>query len=108
MIAKKDINRELLLDLLTKEAYLRVTFTKYTTNTIRVMYCTLKGTLIPTKFSNSIKVTVSSREDPNLLPVWDINNFGWRSFKISNIISVETASESRMGQLTTMLKNKKK
>lgn len=106
MLAKKDINRAMLLDLLTKEAYIKVTFTKVTTNTVRVMYCTLKDILIPTIFSKSIAITLSSKEDPNLLPVWDVIKSGWRSFKISTILSVEKASESRMGEIASRIKKK--
>lgn len=104
MLDKNNINKPTLINLLTTEAYLKVIFTKVTTGSIRVMYCTLKDVLIPTMFANSITNTLSNKNDPDLLPVWDINNGGWRSFRISTIISVEKASESRLGEIAARLK----
>lgn len=52
----------------------------------REMRCTLKQDLIP----SYDKVTDRTREPkPDLLAVWDIDNDGWRTITIPNIISVE-------------------
>ena len=89
MLSDKDINRSNLLDLLSKEEYLKILFKKSTTQTMRTMICTLYGDSIPTSFAKSIEATIKQNDNLDILPVWDVIKGKWRSFHISNIISVD-------------------
>ena len=89
MLDDKDINRGTLLDLLSKEEYLKILFKKSTTQTMRTMICTLYGDSIPTSFAKSIEATINQNDNLDILPVWDVIIGKWRSFHISNIISVD-------------------
>jgi len=89
MLDDKDINRGTLLDLLLKEEYLKILFKKSTTQTMRTMICTLYGDSIPTSFAKSIQATINQNDNLDILPVWDVIKGKWRSFNISNIISVD-------------------
>ena len=57
------------------------------------MLCTLNSDLLPGKYSNYTEKIAKSSEDPDLLPVWDVEKGDWRSFRISNTLSVETIEE---------------
>ena len=89
MLDDKDINRGTLLDLLSKEEYLKILFKKSTTQTMRTMICTLYSDSIPTSFAKSIQATINQNDNLDILPVWDVIIGKWRSFHISNIISVD-------------------
>jgi hypothetical protein len=89
MLDNKDINRSNLLKLLLQEEYLKILFKKSTTQTMRTMICTLYGNSIPTSFAKSIEATINQNDNLDILPVWDIIKGKWRSFHISNIISVD-------------------
>jgi hypothetical protein len=63
-----------------------VTFTKVD-GTTRVMQCTLDPDLLPPpKEGDEEKV----KKEPNLsiLPVWDVEKEGWRSFKVDSVTEV--------------------
>ena len=89
MLDNKDINRSNLLKLLLQEEYLKILFKKSTTQTIRTMICTLYGDSIPTSFAKAIQATINQNDNLDILPVWDVIKGKWRSFHISNIISVD-------------------
>jgi WYL_2, Sm-like SH3 beta-barrel fold len=89
MLDNKDINRSNLLKLLLQEEYLKILFKKSTTQTMRTMICTLYGNSIPTSFAKSIEATIKQNDNLDILPVWDVIKGKWRSFHISNIISVD-------------------
>lgn len=89
MLSDKEINRSNLLKLLVQEEYLKILFKKSTTQTIRTMICTLYGDSIPTSFAKSIEATIKQNDNLDILPVWDVIKGKWRSFHISNIISVD-------------------
>ena len=89
MLSDKEINRSNLLKLLLQEEYLKILFKKSTTQTMRTMICTLYGDSIPTSFAKSIEATIKQNDNLDILPVWDIIKGKWRSFHISNIISVD-------------------
>lgn len=53
----------------------------------RTMKCTLKSDLLPIfEIKEGAKIKV---ENPEVLSVWDLENEGWRSFRIENIISAD-------------------
>lgn len=89
MLDDKEINRSNLLKLLLQEEYLKILFKKSTTQTMRTMICTLYGDSIPTSFAKSIQATINQNDNLDILPVWDVIKGKWRSFHISNIISVD-------------------
>lgn len=69
-----------------KENVVTVVFTK-TDGTERTMKCTTDSKLIPTQ-----PVTESTRkpkkENPEVFAVYDVENAGWRSFKLKSIKSI--------------------
>jgi hypothetical protein len=89
MLSDKEINRSNLLKLLVQEEYLKILFKKSTTQTMRTMICTLYGDSIPTSFAKAIQATINQNDNLDILPVWDVIKGKWRSFHISNIISVD-------------------
>lgn len=95
MLSDKEINRSNLLDLLSKEEYLKILFKKSTTQTMRTMICTLYGDSIPTSFAKSIEATINQNDNLDILPVWDVIKGKWRSFHISNIISVDIIEKKK-------------
>jgi hypothetical protein len=62
-----------------------VTFTK-TDGTERVMKCTLQSHVLP--ITEIVESKVIKTENPNVLSVWDLDNNGWRSFKIDSVLSL--------------------
>lgn len=89
MLPKNEINRSSLLKLLSTKPVLKITFKKSTTNSIRVMLCTLSSTEIPSNHQKALASVFTDTSNPDILPVWDIVKGGWRSFRISNILSVD-------------------
>jgi hypothetical protein len=68
-----------------------VTFTKVD-GTKRVMKCTLKEDLLPTwEFDGLMKSGFDPKKPVNekVLPVWDLENKGWRSFRVDSVLSLE-------------------
>jgi hypothetical protein len=60
-----------------------VLFTKVD-GTTRSMRCTLKEGIVP-----EIKGDGSKKENPEVLAVWDLEQHGWRSFRLDSISSVD-------------------
>jgi hypothetical protein len=82
-------NKAFIKELLTTSV-LRVQFTKKD-GTTRVMRCTLKpDSVVPyEKKTDRVK-----EPNPDILPVWDLDNNAWRSITISSIDTVEHVMES--------------
>lgn len=58
------------------------------------MYCTLQPNLIPNKFTKSLeKLFKESPTDADILPVWDVSEGKWKSFRISKMVFFLTADE---------------
>lgn len=67
-----------------------ITFTKVTGEE-RVMRCTLKEDLIPEEKDDPIQQAGFTPRRPvneHVLPVWDLEANGWRSFRIDSIKSI--------------------
>lgn len=80
---------DILTDLLKNEIC-KVVFMKLD-GTEREMKCTLKNDLVPaTKQENKKK----SAEDTGVLCVYSIDDNGWRSFRVNNVISIEVYDEA--------------
>lgn len=56
----------------------------------RVMNCSLEDKYLPTLMDDSEVVT---KDNPDVLSVWDIDNSGWRSFRINSIVSVKVIND---------------
>lgn len=64
-----------------------ITFTK-SDGTERVMKCTLREEYLPPQ--KDFKEYVSeTKVNDNVLAVWDIENNGWRSFRIDSVKSIK-------------------
>jgi len=61
-----------------------IRFTKVD-GTIREMRCTLKSDLVPETESSDKERKVNE----SVLPVWDLEKEGWRSFRIDSVIDVQ-------------------
>ena len=91
ILFRQNIDRNILLEILSK-GKCNVTFVKLD-NSTRKMLCTLNSDLLPGKYTKYPEKISRSAEDPDLLPVWDVERGDWRSFRISNTLSVETIEE---------------
>jgi len=78
------MNREEMVEEL-KESLMQITFTKLD-GTTRVMKCTLHKSL--TQFINeATKAKLPTNEE--VLPVWDIENQAWRSFRVASVTDIK-------------------
>ena len=65
-----------------------VTFEKNDGST-RVMKCTLSENIIPISTDTTKAVVKKKQHNPDVLPVWDIEASGWRSFRYDSIQTVK-------------------
>ena len=82
---RKEIRTKMIEELQLGEKI--VTFTKVNGEK-RVMTCTLDANLIP----DPIEIKAEKSPKPvneEVLPVWDVNAKGWRSFRIDSVVSFE-------------------
>ena len=56
--------------------------------TLREMRCTLLAEYLPAPTGPQLLQENTRAENPNVLAVWDIENGGWRSFRIDSIKSI--------------------
>jgi hypothetical protein len=61
-----------------------ITFTKVD-GTERTLNCTLQESFIPKREIVEDSTKTPKADNPNVLSVWDIDNAGWRSFRIDSI-----------------------
>lgn len=86
-------NREFVADL-ARENILEVNFQKKD-GTERVMRCTLDTNRMPEKVAQALKEESKERAvNVNVLPVWDVEKEGWRSFTVSSINDVKVIADS--------------
>jgi hypothetical protein len=85
--------REVLIKYLV-EGICQTSFVKVKDGSTRVLYCTLHFSMIPTKFSKSLeKILNQNPPDPDILPVWDVAEGKWKSFRISKMVLMLTSDE---------------
>lgn len=91
---KSDLTREILIKLL-QEGICQISFTKVKDGTNRVIYCTLNSGFIPTKFEKAINklMSANSVDDPDILPIWDVTEGKWKSFRITKLVYFLTHDE---------------
>ena len=55
----------------------------------RVMKCTLMPRLLPESFVKSLEEQEGEknfhRQNPNVIAAWDVENGGWRSFRVDSV-----------------------
>jgi hypothetical protein len=56
--------------------------------TLREMRCTLLAEYLPAPAAPQLLQENTKPENPNVLAVWDIENGGWRSFRMDSIKSI--------------------
>ena len=66
--------------------FIRVSFTKRD-GTLRNMKCTLLEEYLPKNLMSDTEVV--TKDNPDVLAVWDIEFHGWRSFRIDSVIEME-------------------
>lgn len=78
-----DVNVETLKSLL-HDNVINVKFTKVNGDE-RVMKCTLQGSFLP----EMVSTESTRKKNEDVLSVWDIDNSGWRSFRLDSIVSYD-------------------
>jgi hypothetical protein len=68
-----------------RNSIIKVSFTKANGET-RILRCTLQAEFLPPQRDIEESTT---RNNPNVLAVWDIENNGWRSFRLDSVFNVE-------------------
>ena len=91
ILQQNDISRPILLKYLA-EGICQVSFTKRD-GTNRVLLATLQPDLIPSKFSKSVGSVFNPTPNEDLIPVWDVTEGAWKSFKITKVLSFRTSDE---------------
>lgn len=92
MVLRRNAPRQILIEELSK-GICKVVFRKVTNGRYRSIFATLKPTLIPGRYQNTIMEIHKAQEDPLLLPIYDIKEQAWKSFYISNLESFYTEEE---------------
>lgn len=73
-----------------KEKVVTVKFKKKD-DTIRKMICTLSEDYLPDIKENiEDSEKKKKKENPNTIPVWDLEKLGWRSFRVDSVVEYET------------------
>ena len=83
------ITRDELTNLL-KQKVVTIRFKKRD-NSIRKMVCTLSEEYLPEPeplVEGEVKKT--KKENPNTLPVWDLEKLAWRSFRVDSVVEYES------------------
>jgi hypothetical protein len=84
MITKDELTK------LLKEKVVTIKFRKKD-DTVRKMVCTLSEEYLPEPeplAEGEVKRT--KKENPNTLPVWDLEKLAWRSFRVDSVVEYES------------------
>lgn len=75
---------------LLKEKVVTIKFKKKD-ESLRKMICTLSEDYLPALEDTSENIEKRSKKDnPDVLPVWDLEKHAWRSFRVDSIVEYET------------------
>ncbi len=89
------LNKETLKEHLTK-CVAEITFNKVDGST-RTMYCTLMSDYLPEHIAIDENIRhIPRRDNDNTLAVWDLDNKGWRSFRLDSITNVNYIGVNRV------------
>lgn len=84
MVTKEDLIK------LLKEKVVTIKFKKKD-DSVRKMVCTLSEDYLPeTKENIEVPEKKKKKENPNTIPVWDLEKLGWRSFRVDSVVEYET------------------
>lgn len=84
MTSKEDLIK------LLKEKVVTIKFKKKDEST-RVMVCTLSKDYLPESEEHiDGQEKKKKKENPNTLPVWDLEKLAWRSFRVDSVVEYET------------------
>ena len=75
---------------LLKEGPVPIEFKKVN-GEVRFMLCTLDDKVIPptnTTLEGQLQEEERKRENPDVLAVWSVDDYGWRSFRWENLLRV--------------------
>ena len=110
------IGREEIIKFLV-EGICQVSFIKVKDGSNRAIYCTLNSGFIPKQFENSITNLFKTQpNDPDIMPIWDVVEGKWKSFRISKmnffLTSEEFLDENKQGhsvpsQIRSLLEKRK-
>lgn len=89
MITKENLKENL------SKCIAKVTFNK-SDGFMREMYCTLMSDYMPIPEPLDESPKLPRKENDNVLAVWDIDNNGWRSFRLDSIINIEYIGVNRV------------
>jgi hypothetical protein len=93
MLNQSQLNRDTLLKFLS-EGICKVYFRKVTNGRYRSIYCSLNPNLMKSKHRNSLSEIFSPLvNDVDLVPVYDIIEKSWKSFRISTVLYFYTPEE---------------
>lgn len=92
ILQQNNISRPILLKYLS-EGICQVSFVKVKDGTTRTLLCTLQPDLLPAKFQKSVESVFKPSQDEDLIPVWDITEGKWKSFRISKTELFRTSEE---------------
>lgn len=84
------LSKDAIRDML-KNGIATVTFTK-TDGSTRVMKCTLQPELLPVRTLTESKKT--RKQNPDVMPVFDVEQDAWRSFRIDSVTSITGGAEN--------------
>ena len=70
-----------------------MTFNKVKDNTSRTIYCTLVQGFLPAKYEQSIQKIYTEPSSDDIIPIWDMAEGKWKSFKLSRLTLFVTADE---------------
>lgn len=73
-----------------KENVANVTFTKVDGST-RVLNCTLKADMLPAVDPEKAAKATEKTPNPNVVSAFDLENDGWRSFRVDSVKDVAVA-----------------
>jgi len=62
-------------------------------NTSRTIYCTLVQGFLPAKYEQSIQKIYTEPSGDDIIPIWDMAEGKWKSFKLSRLTLFVTADE---------------
>ena len=92
MVLRRNASRTILIEELSK-GVCRIVFRKSTNGRFRSIFATLKPSLIPGRYQNTIVEIHKAQDDPLLLPIYDIKEQDWKSFYINNLEYFYTEEE---------------
>lgn len=89
----RDLDRQSLINFLLK-GICQVSFIKVKDGSSRAIYCTLDFGFIPKQYEKSLESIITKQPaDADIMPIWDVVDGKWKSFRISKVNFFLTADE---------------